>query len=291
MSKKRGDRKDGRLIRNIDGFHFIMPYLMPNRCDAEVYIEELIDVTELVKYIDEENQRQREYKLTPFHVITAAVGKIVYHRPYLNRFIAGRRLYQRNKITLAFVVKRKFNDEAEESLMVTEIKGDTTLEHISSRIAGGSEAIRKEGGNDINDLLNKLSKLPRCVMRFAMCIFRFLDFHGWMPESICKGDSNYATVLLSNLGSIKCNAVYHHLNNYGTNSIVITIGKIHKEQVVNQDGTTSVRDVVAIGATADERIADGFYFARSIRMLEKVLKNPKQLENEIRTEIAGLDEK
>ena len=112
-----------------------------------------------------------------------------------------------------------------------------------------------------------------------------------MPESICKGDSNYATVLLSNLGSIKCNAVYHHLNNYGTNSIVITIGKIHKEQVVNQDGTTSVRDVVAIGATADERIADGFYFARSIRMLEKVLKNPKQLENEIRTEIAGLDEK
>ena len=291
MSKNRGDRKDGRLIRNIDGFHFIMPYLMPNRCDAEVYIEELIDVTELVKYIDEENQRQREYKLTPFHVITAAVGKIVYHRPYLNRFIAGRRLYQRNKITLAFVVKRKFNDEAEESLMVTEIKGDTTLEHISSRIAGGSEAIRKEGGNDINDLLNKLSKLPRCVMRFAMCIFRFLDFHGWMPESICKGDSNYATVLLSNLGSIKCNAVYHHLNNYGTNSIVITIGKIHKEQVVNQDGTTLVRDVVAIGATVDERIADGFYFARSIRMLEKVLKNPKQLENEIRTEIAGLDEK
>ena len=291
MSKKRGDRKDGRLIRNIDGFHFIMPYLMPNRCDAEVYIEELIDVTELVKYIDEENQRQREDKLTPFHVITAAVGKIVYHRPYLNRFIAGRRLYQRNKITLAFVVKRKFNDEAEESLMVTEIKGDTTLEHISSRIAGGSEAIRKEGGNDINDLLNKLSKLPRCVMRFAMCIFRFLDFHGWMPESICKGDSNYATVLLSNLGSIKCNAVYHHLNNYGTNSIVITIGKIHKEQVVNQDGTTLVRDVVAIGATVDERIADGFYFARSIRMLEKVLKNPKQLENEIRTEIAGLDEK
>ena len=53
MSKKRGDRKDGTLIRNIDGFHFIMPHLMPNRCDAEVYIEEKIDVTELVKYIDE----------------------------------------------------------------------------------------------------------------------------------------------------------------------------------------------------------------------------------------------
>ena len=285
MGKKRGDRKDGRWIRDIDGFHFIMPYLMPNRCDSEVYIEELIDVTEMVKYIEAHNSVNKEFRLTPFHVITAAVGKIIYHRPYLNRFVAGRRLYQRNKITLAFVVKRRFNDEAEESLLVTEIKEDTTLEQISRRIAGDAQNIRKEGGNDINDLLDKLSKLPRWLMRLAMCVFRFLDFHGWMPESICRGDSNYASVLLSNLGSIKCNAVYHHLNNYGTNSIVITIGRIHKELMADDDGNTSVRDVVAIGATADERIADGFYFARSIRMLEEILRDPQQLENKMKSEI------
>ena len=285
MGKKRGDRKDGRWIRDIDGFHFIMPYLMPNRCDSEVYIEELIDVTEMVKYIEAHNSVNKEFRLTPFHVITAAVGKIIYHRPYLNRFVAGRRLYQRNKITLAFVVKRRFNDEAEESLLVTEIKEDTTLEQISRRIAGDAQTIRKEGGNDINDLLDKLSKLPRWLMRLAMCVFRFLDFHGWMPESICRGDSNYASVLLSNLGSIKCNAVYHHLNNYGTNSIVITIGRIHKELMADDDGNTSVRDVVAIGVTADERIADGFYFARSIRMLEEILRDPQQLENKMKSEI------
>ena len=285
MGKKRGDRKDGRWIRDIDGFHFIMPYLMPNRCDSEVYIEELIDVTEMVKYIEAHNSVNKEFRLTPFHVITAAVGKIIYHRPYLNRFVAGRRLYQRNKITLAFVVKRRFNDEAEESLLVTEIKEDTTLEQISRRIAGDAQTIRKEGGNDINDLLDKLSKLPRWLMRLAMCVFRFLDFHGWMPESRCRGDSTYASVLLSNLGSIKCNAVYHHLNNYGTNSIVITIGRIHKELMADDDGNTSVRDVVAIGATADERIADGFYFARSIRMLEEILRDPQQLENKMKSEI------
>ena len=285
MGKKRGDRKDGRWIRDIDGFYFIMPYLMPNRCDSEVYIEELIDVTEMVKYIEAHNSVNKEFRLTPFHVITAAVGKIIYHRPYLNRFVAGRRLYQRNKITLAFVVKRRFNDEAEESLLVTEIKEDTTLEQISRRIAGDAQNIRKEGGNDINDLLDKLSKLPRWLMRLAMCVFRFLDFHGRMPESICRGDSNYASVLLSNLGSIKCNAVYHHLNNYGTNSIVITIGRIHKELMADDDGNTSVRDVVAIGATADERIADGFYFARSIRMLEEILRDPQQLEYEMKNEI------
>ena len=168
--------------------------------------------------------------------------------------------------------------------------GETTLEKMRKRIVGDAAQVREKGGNDINDLLDKLAKLPRCVMRFAMCIFRFLDFHGWMPESICRGDSNYATVLLSNLGSIKCNAAYHHLNNYGTNSIVITIGKIHKEQVIDLQGNVSVRDVVTLGATADERIADGFYFAKSLRILEQILEQPELLERPVSTSVSGREE-
>lgn len=285
MRKKRGDRKDGVWIKNIDGFHFIMPYLMPNRCDSEVYIEESLDVTSLVKYLEKKNGPGSSYKTTLFHVMATAVGKTVYNRPLLNRFIAGKRMYQRNKITLAFVVKRQFKDEAEESMVITEIDGDTTLEKMSRRILGDADSVRRDDGNGIDDFLSTLSKLPRFIMRFAMCIFRFLDFHGWMPESICKGDNNYATVLLSNLGSIKCNAAYHHLNNYGTNSIVITIGKLHKEQVVNDDGSTSVRDMISVGATVDERIADGFYFAKSIRLLEEILEHPERLEQPISSEI------
>lgn len=281
MAKKRGDRKDGIWLRDVDGFHAIMPHLMPKRCDSEVYIEEALDVTEMVKYIDRKNREGLPYKLTPFHVFTTAVAKTVYHRPLLNRFVSGRRMYQRNKITLAFVVKRKFRDDAEESLLITTVNEDTTLEKMSRRIVGSAEKIRKEDGNDINDLLDKLAKLPRWLMRAFMVVFRFLDFHGWMPESICKGDSNYATVLLSNLGSIKCNAAYHHLNEYGTNSIVITIGKIHKEQVVMDDGTIAIRDIMSIGAAVDERIADGFYFAKSIRILEDILLHPETLEQPI----------
>lgn len=285
MRKKRGDRKDGVWIKDIDGFHFIMPYLMPNRCDSEVYIEESLDVTSLVKYLEKKNGPGSSYKTTLFHVMATAVGKTVYNRPLLNRFIAGKRMYQRNKITLAFVVKRQFKDEAEESMVITEIDGDTTLEKMSRRILGDADSVRRDDGNGIDDFLSTLSKLPRFIMRFAMCIFRFLDFHGWMPESICKGDNNYATVLLSNLGSIKCNAAYHHLNNYGTNSIVITIGKLHKEQIVNDDGSMSIRDMISVGATVDERIADGFYFAKSIRLLEEILEHPERLEQPISSEI------
>ena len=288
--KKRGDRRDGVWLKDIDGFHAIMPHLMPNRCDSEVYIEETLDVTALMEYLQRKNTPDAPYRTTPFHLLTTAVGKTIYHRPLLNRFIAGKRFYQRNKITLAFVVKRQFADEAEESLLITEVDGDTTLEQMSRRILGEARQLRREGGNDINQLLDRLAKLPRPLMRALMCLFRFLDFHGWMPESICSGDSNYATVLLSNLGSIKCNAAYHHLNNYGTNSIVITIGKIHKEEIIGEDGRPTVKDVVSIGAAIDERIADGFYFARSIRLLEQILAHPEDLERPIKEEINNASE-
>ena len=288
--KKRGDRRDGVWLKDIDGFHAIMPHLMPNRCDSEVYIEETLDVTALMEYLQRKNTPDAPYRTTPFHLLTTAVGKTIYHRPLLNRFIAGKRFYQRNKITLAFVVKRQFADEAEESLLITEVDGDTTLEQMSRRILGEARQLRREGGNDINQLLDRLAKLPRPLMRALMCLFRFLDFHGWMPESICSGDSNYATVLLSNLGSIKCNAAYHHLNNYGTNSIVITIGKIHKEEIIGEDGRPTVKDVVSIGAAIDERIADGFYFARSIRLLEQILDHPEDLERPIKEEINNASE-
>ena len=95
-------------------------------------------------------------------------------------------------------------------------------------------------------------------------IIRWLDFWGLVPKTLQDGDSNFSSVMFSNLGSIKGPAVYHHLNNYGTNSIMITVGTLHKEELVMPDGTKEIRDVLDFGATLDERIADGFYFVRSL---------------------------
>ncbi len=37
-------------------------------------------------------------------------------RPQMNRFIANKRIYQRNEITAAFTVKKEFKDDGAESL-------------------------------------------------------------------------------------------------------------------------------------------------------------------------------
>ena len=80
----------------------------------------------------------------------------------------------------------------------------------------------------------------------------------------------------SNLGSIKTNSVYHHLNEYGTNSVVITIGTIREEKG---------KKIVDITATLDERIADGFYFAKSIQLAEYIAKNPELLLENFQTKV------
>ena len=111
-----------------------------------------------------------------------------------------------------------------------------------------------------------------------MRLIRILDFWGKNPHILTDGDPNYTTILASNLGSIQCPAVYHHLNNYGTNSIMVTIGTLHKEEMLMPDGRKEIRDVLDIGATLDERIADGFYFARSLKLIKHIFAHPELLD-------------
>ena len=278
-TKKRwGDRKDGRRLRDIDGLHQAMAHLLPNRCDSEIFIKEKMDVTNIIRYIEEKKAEDPASKLKAFHIFVAAIAKTVYHREQLNRFVAGRRFYQRNVVSLAFVVRRKFNDESEESLLVLKTKEDTKLSDISRKITGDVKEIKDGEKGNVDKALDLFSGLPRPIQMMVAKLVRILDFFGKMPEAITSGDTNYASVLLSNIGSIKCGAPYHHLNNYGTNSIMITIGEIKKEQVPDKDGILVIRDVVDFGITLDERIADGFYFARSVKLLKHIIENPALLE-------------
>lgn len=283
--RKWGDRYDAYRERDIDGLHFYMAYLMPKRTDAEVYINEKLDITELLKFIKSKNE-SGERKVTLFHCVIAAVARTVKMRPLLNRYISGKRYYMRKDISMGFTVKKQFTDHSEETLMIYHPKDDENVCAITDRLTPKLvEAKRMDKGQSVDDILNIVKKLPKFVMHIFMAFMRFADSHGLMPKAFSSVDPNYVTVMLSNLGSIKCDAVYHHLNNFGTNGIVITIGEIHKEQVLDENNEMCIRDVVNIGVTLDERIADGFYFARSFKLVKHLFKNPHLLDKTLGEEI------
>ena len=277
--RKRGDRRDGVWIRDIPGLNVLMANLYPDRTDCEVFLKQEIDITELLKYIDSKNGPDAPCKTTLFHCFVTMFARVLTERPRLNRFIQGRRFYQRKDITISFVAKRRFSDHSEEALMQYQARGSDTLADVSRLIVGDVRQMRShDGAGGIDRTIERLSKLPRLLLMLVVRIIRWLDFWGLVPRFLTEGDSNCASVLMSNLGSIRCPSVYHHLNNYGTTSVLVTIGTIHKAPVFREDGSTQLRDFVDIGATLDERIADGFYFARSLKLVQHICEHPELLD-------------
>ena len=278
--KRWGDKKDARYVREVSGLTTIMMHIMPNRTESEVYLADKIDATELVKFIEKKNAEHDNYKTTIFHCFVLAVAKMIHERPKMNRYVQGRRMYERDKITLCFMAKRRFADDAEESFMNITPKPADTIDEISHKIYGDVREVRKSehstGGMD--SVVDGFAKIPRVLLMFIVRVIRWLDFWGMVPKGLKEGDSNYSTVLLSNLGSIKGPAVYHHLNNYGTNSIMITVGTLHKEELVMPDGRRELRDVLDFGATIDERIGDGFYFVKSLNLVKHIFAHPEILD-------------
>lgn len=275
-----GDRKDAWLLRNQDSMHILMPFMYPKKCDNEAFIRETIDLTEVLKYIDKKNQNnplpELPYKV--FQVIVAAFVKTVTLRPNMNRFIQGQRMWQRKELSAAFIVKKQFSDTAKEGIAYICFPPDSTMDYVHSEFHRVIFPIKQGKNDDISNAMDILTKFPHWFVRIFMNILGWLDTHGKVPASLMKGDPSYATLFLTNLGSIKLNAGYHHLSERGSNSIFITVGEMQQKPFYDDTGNVQMRTTLDIGITLDERIGDGYYFSRTIKLLKYLLANPDLLD-------------
>ena len=273
-----GDRKDGTLIRDLDGMHFITPLIYPNRCDNEAYISERIDLGPVNAFLAQKNAQPSDFPYTLFHVILAALVKTVTLRPKLNRFIANKNFYQRREVSAAFVVKKLFSDDAGEALAVVHATDDSTLTSLHEDIFRQISSCRSDKVDASTDNMNLFNRMPRFLGKFIVWILTRLDVHGWIPASIIETDPYYCTMVLSNLGSIRLRSGYHHLTNWGTCSLFCIIGEKKMTPVFQPDGTYEMRETLDLGLTIDERLADGYYYSKSIRLLKHLLEHPELLE-------------
>lgn len=279
------DRKDAKLVRKIDGMHLIVPLIHPNRCDNEAFVSERIDLTNIDLYLEKLNADNPEFKYTLFHIIVTAIIRCITLRPKLNRFIANYSLYEKNEISAAFVIKKQFEDESSEGLAFIHADENTNLESIHEDIRHQVMDCRKGKVDASSGVMDLLTRFPRPITRFIGAAARLLDRHGMLPGSIVATDPYHSSVVLSNLGSIKLKSGYHHLTNWGTNSMFVVVGEAKMRPVFAEDGSFEMKHTVDLGLTVDERIADGYYFSKTIRLLKKLLENPELLEQPASTPV------
>lgn len=268
------NRRDGKRVKDIDAMHVLIPYIKPNRCDSDVFINQKLDVTELVKYYEE--MKLKDNDLTYFHLFITLIAKTIYNRPLLNRFIVNKKYYDRNDVLIAFTAKVNYEDTSKEILKVIKTDPEDNLFSIKEKTLKAVRDVRNAKEEGTNSIMNIIGKLPSFLMSLVVKVVKFMDRHDLLPKSLINDNLYYSTCIVSNLGSIKSSAIYHNLTDFGTSSILATFGEIREE---------NGRKYAEAGINIDERIADGVYFVKSVKLMQDILNNPKCLEGNVNDKI------
>lgn len=271
-----GHRSDGRKLKTVPPFFRVIPCVMLERNDAQVYFKQDIKLKELDEYID--RKAKEGIKLSYMNIIYAAIVRIIAERPYLNRFAMNGSLYARNQIFVSLAIKKSFADEGQETTIKLPFTGTENIFEIKEKLDNAIEKNKDYSTSNNTDALAKtFSIVPNGFIRAAFKLLKFLDKHGAVPKSIISASPFHTSVFLTNVGSLGIDSIYHHLYNFGTTSLFFTMGK-KKKSYIYEDDEMHEEKCITIAFVGDERICDGYYYATSFKQLSKYLKKPELLE-------------
>ena len=271
-----GHRSDGKKIKKLTPIFKIMPCVMLDRADSQVYFKQDIALKHLDEYID--RKAEEGIRLSYMNIIYAAIVRIIGERPRLNRFAMNGALYQRDKIYVSLVIKKSLTDDGVETPLKLPFNGDENIFEIKEKLDAAIEKNKDiEVSNKTDKLVSILSAIPSGLIRAIVKFLMFLDKHGVMPKKIIEASPFHTSVFLTNVGSLGIDSIYHHIYNFGTTSMFFSMGK-KKKSYIYEDEEFKEEKCITLAFVGDERICDGYYYASSFKLLLKYLKKPELLE-------------
>jgi pyruvate/2-oxoglutarate dehydrogenase complex dihydrolipoamide acyltransferase (E2) component len=267
-------RPDGTRLRKLDPMRRMLPMLMPTRNEAIVYYEQIVDASALVGFLERWNAGDGP-RLTPLHLVVASLGRVLTARPALDRFVAGRRLWQRKQPSVAFAAKKEFNDRAPLKTVKLPVIAGETLSATATRIRDAVGTSRTRDDRPVDKELSLLGRLPDFLLSPIIRLARRLDRWNLLPGALIEDDPLFSSVFVANLGSLGLDRAYHHLYEHGTVSLFCVIGTL-EPRVLVVDGAPVVRPTLRLRFSLDERICDGFYAAQSLELLRADLEDPSR---------------
>ena len=272
-----GHRADGELLRKIDPIIALTPYLMPMRCDAQVFLNYRLDYEKMARYIVEQGNNGN--KFTFMELIIAAYVRVISELPEINRFVANKRLYARTQLTVSFALLKETADpnDIEENTVKCYFDPRDTIFDISERVNAAIEQNRREEADNSTMKVAKLLLNP-ILANTVVALARFLDRYGIMPKYILDASPFHTSMFFTQMASIGMPAVNHHIYNFGTTSLFVSMGSVIRETATGPDGKTIRKRYLPVGITADERICAGAMYARLVDRVMYYLNHPTLLE-------------
>ena len=260
------------------GMSQLMIDLKPRRCDADVFINTPIDVTNLVDYVNK--RKKKGDKITYFHAFLLALAKTIYNRPKLNRYVKNRHMYEHTNVSISFVAKVEFEDDSEEVMLIIDVAPDDNINTISKKISDQISVLRnkkfeKKGANGV---LDTLGALPNPIRIPIIGTLKWMDEKGILSKDLQHDNIYFSSAIVTDIGSLKSDSIYHNNTNFGTASSITAIGEI-RDEIKIVDGKQVTYKACKFGINFDERVADGFYMIKAFNILEYIIENPKLLED------------
>lgn len=267
-------RADGYIVDSNDPMYQIVPYIMPERLDASNDIDIDIDLEPIQSYI--KKTRANGKAISHMAVIATAYLRVASQNPFLNRFCMNRRIYARNHFCISFVTL--IPERTGNTVNKIYLNLDDDIFTVNDKINNAIETSRSDlMDNSMDNLANKLTRLP-LLLKFGAGFLKFLDKHFTMPRWAINASPFHTSLFITNLASIRSNAIHHHLYEFGTTGVFIAMGMPEKKIYINDDGEADERKIMELKITTDERIADGHYYVRCFKEINKYFKNPELLE-------------
>jgi len=271
-----GDRYDGWRLRNVDPMFSVAPFILKSRVDSQVLFEIKVPIDKIETFIRDHKEDIPD--LSIMHVVMASLVRLMSQRPNLNRFVIWHKIFARNHVNFSIVIKRSMSDIGEETIIKPYFLPTDTIQEIVRKTNIELQNTLKNNQDNSTDNLSKIfGFLPDFLLRSLVFFMTHLDKIGLMPKIFNVASPFHASFFLTNLGSIGIESIYHHLYEFGTCSMFVAMGKKTRENIIEKDGEIKSNKSILLKFVLDERICDGFYYARSMRMLEKILSDPNDL--------------
>ena len=272
-----GRRPDGKRLKSVDPIVRITPYLMPMRCDAQVFLQHNLDYEKMSRYIVKKG-REGE-KITFMQILVAAYVRAVSRHPEVNRYIFNKQYYARNNCSVSYaVLKDPQNHDSPETTVRILFDLTDTIFDVRDRMDHAVETTR---ATEDGDFVIRLARVVLAVPGIATLLVnavKLLDRYGLIPGILTRELPFYSGLFVTNNGSIGLPSPLHHIYNFGNVSLFMGMGGVQKEAYVEPDGKTRMRRYMQLGITADERVCSGAHYAAFFADVMHYIANPEELE-------------
>ena len=128
-----GDRNDGRRVRSLSPIFAVSPYIMKTRNTSQNFLEDALEVTNLERYVLEKRQAGLE-GFGMLHALLAAYVRTCAAYPGLNRFIAGQKIYTRDReIEVNMTIKKEMSVDSPDTVIKVTFDAADTAETVYRR--------------------------------------------------------------------------------------------------------------------------------------------------------------